>query len=332
MSGDFGPRVTLPAALQSLARHPRLHLVLVGDGQEIESHLGETQPSRGLRDRLSITHNEKILAGDALPRDALRGGQTSSLHSALELLAEGRADGVVSAGSTAALMALGRRKISMLPGFSRPALCSALPTEAGYTFMLDLGANVDVDPQSLHEFALMGIALVNVLQDNPAPRVALLSNGTETSKGNLAIRDAAQRLANDRRINYTGYIEASALYSGEAELIVCDGMLGNVALKAAEGTASFAVRAIRESFGRHWWTRLVAVAAAPTLRRLQGALSADAHGGAFLLGLRGVVVKSHGASTVAGFAAAIDQAARCLEQGMVPALSNIFENQEVGQE
>jgi glycerol-3-phosphate acyltransferase PlsX len=329
MSGDFGPRITLPAALRAVATHPRLHLRLVGDGRTIENYLAETGSRDDVSGRISITHNDTVLPADAQPRDALRGNQDSSLHSCIDLLSDGQVDGVVSAGSTAALMALGRQRISMLPGFSRPALCSALPAKSGISYMLDLGANVDVDPQCLHEFALMGIALVEALEEISSPGVALLSNGSEPSKGNLAIREAAQRLSADARINYVGYIEASELYLGKADLIVCDGMLGNIALKAAEGTAAFATSSIRSSFRRHWWTRLLAAAVAPVLRQLQAALSADRHGGAFLLGLRGIVVKSHGASSVEAFAAAVEQAARCLEHDMVPALSRIIENQEM---
>ncbi len=327
MSGDFGPRVTLPAALRALADHPRLHLRLVGDGRTIENYLAESPAAN--RDRLSITHNEVVLPADAQPLDALRSSSASSLHTCIDLLADGQVDGVVSAGSTAALMALGRQRISMLPGFSRPALCSALPAESGATYMLDLGANVDVDPQCLHEFALMGIALLQALEEVAAPRVALLSNGTEPSKGNLAIREAAQRLSEDARVNYVGYIEASEIYTGKAELIVCDGLLGNVALKAAEGTAAFAAGSISASFRQHWWSRLVSLLAAPALRQLGQALSADRHGGAFLLGLKGVVVKSHGASSSEAFAAAVEQATECLEHDMVPALARIIDNQEM---
>ena len=242
--------------------------------------------------------------------------------------AAGEVDGVVSAGPTAALMALGRRRISMLPGFSRPALCSAMPVEQGFSYMLDLGANVDADTESLHEFARLGIALIAALEDVREPRVALLSNGSEPGKGNLAIRDAAKRFEADPGINYIGYIEGDSLYCGDADLIVCDGLLGNVALKTAEGTATFAAKLINRSFGRHWWLKLVAAAAAPTLRELQAALSAERHGGAFLLGLRGVVVKSHGSAGEDGFRAALDQAARCVENDMVPRLAQHLGNQE----
>ncbi len=323
MSGDFGPRVTLPAALAALSAHPRLHLHLVGDAPQIETQIDTLDA--GNRQRLSITHAPGVLPMDASTRDALRGAQDSSLHSTFKLLAEQRVAGLVSAGSTAALMALGRQRVSMLPGFGRPALCSPIPSEVGSSYMLDLGANVEADSQSLHEFGLLGSALARALDGNEAPRVALLSNGIEASKGNTAMREAARRLESDPSINYVGYIEGSTLYSGHVDVIVCDGLLGNVALKTAEGTAHYAAGALAQSFSRHWWLRLLATAAAPALREIESALSADLHGGAFLLGLDGVVVKSHGASSSVAFGAAVEQAARCIEQDMVLGLARYLD-------
>lgn len=267
---------------------------------------------------------------DASARDALRGPQDTSLHGAMELLAQGTVDGVVSAGNTAALLTLGRRLISMLPGFSRPAYCSAIPVEQGFRYMMDLGANVDCDATSLLEFARLGTTLISVLEDCPSPRVALLCNGSEVNKGNLAIREAAQLLGADPDINYSGYIEGNELLKPGAELVVCDGMLGNIALKTAEGAAEFAAAQVRASFARHWWLRLVALAAAPALRGLRESLAAERHGGAFLLGLNGVVVKSHGGATVDGFYAALDTAARCVEHDMVPRLAHMLDERDTG--
>jgi len=330
MSGDFGPRVTVPAALAALAAHSDLHLHLVGNAPDIEAQLGQLAPPQ--RQRLSIIHAPGVLPVDGSARDALRGTQDSSLHHCLRLLAEQQVSGVVSAGSTAALMALGRHRVSMLPGFARPALCSALPTEYGLSYMLDLGANVDADSQSLHEFGLLGSALARALDGIESPRVALLSNGTEPSKGNTAMREAAARLQADAAINYCGYIEGNELYIGKADVIVCDGLVGNVALKTAEGTAHYAARRLTQSFRRHWWLRLLARAAAPALDEIEEALSAERHGGAFLLGLNGVVVKSHGGSSSVAFEAALAQAVRCIEQDMVPGLARYLEKQEIQEE
>ena len=326
LSGDFGPRVTLPAALAVLAAHPRLHLHLVGNAPDIEPHLVQCPADQ--RGRLSIVHAPVTLPADCSPRDALRGSQDSSLHGCFRLLAEQQVAGAVSAGSTAALMALGRHRVSMLPSFARPALCSALPTEAGTSYMLDLGANVEADSLSLHEFGLLGAALARALDGLEQPRVALLSNGVEASKGNTAMREAAARLEADAAINYCGYIEGSDLFAGKADVIVCDGLVGNVALKTAEGTAHYAAGRLAQSFRRHWWLRLLARAAAPAMREVEEALSADLHGGAFLLGLNGVVVKSHGGSNRVGFGAAVEQAVQCIEQDMVPGLARYLDKQE----
>lgn len=331
MSGDFGPQVTIPATLDALEAHPDLHVCLVGDGTLVESLLTASAPSEQCRARLSITDAPRVLPMHVQAREVLRGAQDSSLHRSLELLASGRVDGVISAGNTQALLALGRRQISMLPGFSRPAYCSTMPVETGFRYMLDLGANVDADADSLLEFARLGTTLINVLEDLASPRVALLSNGTEPGKGNLAIREAAKLMEDDPLINYCGYIEGNDLHHAGPELVVCDGMLGNVALKTAEGTAGLASRLINESLRQHWWLRLAAAAAAPTLRRLQDKLSADLHGGAFLLGLRGVVVKSHGGSSTAGFGAAVHQAARCVENDMVGKLQRFLDNTDTEQ-
>ena len=327
MSGDFGPRVTLPATLRALENHPRLRISLVGDDQALAAALASAGTTAGCRARIEIVPAGGVLPMDAVPRDILRGEQDSSLHVAMQLLAESRVDGVVSAGNTAALLALGRRHISMLPGFSRPALCAAMPVRTGYRYMMDLGANVDCDADSLLEFAHLGTTLINVLENNPQPGVALLCNGSEANKGNLAIREAAKALERDPAINFAGYMEGHELHQPGAELVVCDGLVGNVALKTAEGTADLAGSLIRESFSRHWWLRLVSIAAAPTLRGLKESLSADRHAGAFLLGLRGVVVKSHGASTTEAFTTALDRAARCIENNMIDKLARHLDEQ-----
>jgi glycerol-3-phosphate acyltransferase PlsX len=257
---------------------------------------------------------------DADAADILRGSSDSPLHRALELLAAGTVQGVVSAGNTTALMALGRRQIDMLHGIGRPAFCSAMPTVNGVSWMLDLGANVDCSADNLQEFALMGSALVTALSGTAEPGVALLSNGKEATKGNAVIKEAAQRLAADQRINYLGYVEGDDLHAGLADVIVCDGLLGNVALKAAEGTAQYTGQLIARTFSRHWWLKLLASVARPQLKALRHAVDADRHGGAFLLGLQGVVVKSHGASNSESFAAALGQAVRCIEHDMVSRL------------
>ena len=323
MSGDEGLRVTVPAVLQALQDHPKLNLHLVGNTDAITREL-ESQ-SAEVSARLRIVAAGDPIPMDAKPGDILRGNKDNPVEVALGLLASGEVQGMVSAGNTTALMALGRRQIDMLHGISRPAFCSAIPTRDGVSWMLDLGANVDCSADNLHEFALMGAALVRALTEVDLPRVALLSNGKEDNKGNSAIKEAAQRLAADRRINYLGYVEGDDLHRGLADVIVCDGLLGNIALKATEGTATFTAELIAESFSRHWWHRVLAALAAPQLRSLRDSLNADQHGGAFLLGLQGVVVKSHGGSSTESFAAALGQALLCVQHEMIPRMTRELE-------
>jgi glycerol-3-phosphate acyltransferase PlsX len=319
MSGDHGLRVVVPASLQALQNDPEIHLHLVGDSTALERELSR-YPDADLA-RIQLVTARSVIPMDAKASAVLRGNSDSSMHLALNLLAQGRVSGVVSAGNTGALMALSRRAVNMLHGFSRPAFCSAIPVRNGCCYMLDLGANVDCNADNLHEFALLGTALVTALENCPNPRVVLLSNGTESNKGNAVIRIAGEKLSADDRINFCGYIEGSAIHDGDAELVVCDGLLGNVALKVAEGTAELAASMIVQEYSRHWWSRVLALLSAPMLRGLKRSLSADLHGGAFLLGLQGVVVKSHGSSSAAAFAAAIGQAALCIEHEMVSQLA-----------
>ena len=256
MSGDFGPRVTLSATLRVLQAHRDLHVSLVGDRHTLEAMLDDCGLDEEQLSRVQVEHASGVLNAGTAPREVLLGEQDSSLHRAVHLLASGNVDGVVSAGSTWALLTLARRHISMLPGFSRPALCAALPVETGFRYTLDLGANVDCDAGNLLEFAHLGTTLVSVLEDCAMPRVALLCNGSDATRWNLAIREAAKRMKQDPRLNFCGHIEADQLYLPGPEVVVCDGMLGNVALKAAEGVAAIATRLINDNVARHWWPHL----------------------------------------------------------------------------
>ena len=331
MSGDHGLRVTVPASLQILQANPQLSLHLVGSTSGLRQALGTL--SARAAGRLQVHPAVGVIPMDARPAQVLREAKGSSMQIALELLAAGSVQGVVSAGHTGALMALSRQTPGMLPGYDRPAACSAIPVREGYCYMLDLGANIDCSGEQLHQFARLGTALTAALEQCERPRVALLSNGSEPGKGNESMRQAAQLMAADAALNYTGYLEGDALFEGQGvDVVVCDGLLGNVALKVAEGTAQLAARLVREQFAGHWWSRLMGCLSAPQLRALGHNLSAELHGGAFLLGLDGVVVKSHGASTERGFAAAMGQALRCIENKMVPRLAQHLDQQEIQQQ
>jgi len=326
MSGDHGPRVTVPAALHALRGHPHLSLQLVGDSSTIHNQIDASgQRGQPHAERLDIVQADYTIPMHARPAEFLRAPADSAIHLALELLASGRVEGVVSAGNTAALLALSRRQVGMLGSCKRAALCSAIPVREGSTYMLDLGANIDCTAGDLLEFALMGAALARALNPAQPPRVGLLSNGREDTKGNAAIRGAAELLAADDRINYCGFVEGDDLHRGLVDVIVCDGLLGNVALKVAEGTAALARDIIAETLGRHWWGRLIRSRA----EAMQRSLDADRHGGALLLGLQGVVVKSHGSSSEAAFGAALGLAASCVGHGLTRRMADYLRVQEV---
>lgn len=319
MSGDHGLRSSIPAALRAVAADPQLSLSLVGDEAAISAALG-----RDPGPQLCITPAAGIVAMDASPVDVLRDSSDNSLRIGIAAVAEGAAAGMVSAGNTGALMVLARQAVGMLPGFSRPALCSALPVVNGYSYMLDLGANVDCRASQLHEFARLGAALVTALHADPAPRVALLSNGHEPGKGNEQIRLCHEYLQQDQRLNFIGNIEAGELLAGNAAVVVCDGMLGNVALKAMEGTAAHATERLQAQLTASLSARMAARLAARALSRWRKYVAPASYSGAFLLGLNGVVVKSHGHSDADSFANAIAQAALCVRNNMVPTLAQHF--------
>ncbi len=309
MGGDAGPRQALPAASNALRRYPDLHLVLVGDEAVVRAHI-EADP------RIEIVAAADVVTMADKPTQALRHKPDSSMRRAIDLLADGRVDAVVSAGNTGALMAMGALLLQRLPGIERPALCSPLPTRQGHCYLLDLGANLDCSPQQLHQFAAMGSALATVLDDLPRPRVALLNVGVEAGKGTETVRAAATLCEADPALNYSGFIEGDQLFAGVADVVVCDGFNGNVALKVCEGTAELIAGKMRSTFGAGIGRRLLGWLVAPALRSLYAQLDPGQYNGACLLGLRGVVVKSHGKSDSRAFERAIDCAVRSVQRGL----------------
>ncbi len=309
MGGDAGPRQALPAASNALRRYPDLHLVLVGDEAVVRAHI-EADP------RIEIVAAADVVTMADKPTQALRHKPDSSMRRAIDLLADGRVDAVVSAGNTGALMAMGALLLQRLPGIERPALCSPVPTRAGHCYLLDLGANLDCSPQQLHQFAVMGSALATVLDDLPQPRVGLLNVGSEAGKGTDVVRAAAALCEADTRLNYRGYVEGDQLFDGIADVVVCDGFSGNVALKVCEGTAQLIAHKLRVAFDGGIVRRLIGALAAPTLRALHSQLDPGQYNGACLLGVRGVVVKSHGRSDSGAFGRAIDCAVRSVQRGL----------------
>lgn len=309
MGGDHGPSVVVPAALNSLASHEALHLILVGDEIILRAALQNNKAADGYMtsERLLIQHASQQVEMDELPSQALRNKKDSSMRVALNLVKEGRAHACVSAGNTGALMATARYVLKMLPGVDRPAIITALPTMTGHTHMLDLGANSDCSAEHLYQFAVMGSVLANAVDGTVRPRVGLLNIGAEEIKGSERVREAARLLA-ESSIHYIGFIEGDGIYAGEADVVVCDGFTGNVALKCSEGVAHMLRHFLKQEFKRTLLTRLSALVAAPVLKAFRNKVDPRRYNGASLLGLQGSVIKSHGGADVFAFGCAIREA------------------------
>jgi len=317
MGGDAGLPVTVPAVAQLLKRFSEVRVLLVGDAEQVRAALA----AAGLasNERVDVVHASEVVSMDDPVSVALRNKKDSSMRVAINQVKEGRAQAAISAGNTGALMAVSRFVLKTLKGIDRPAICTAIPTRDGHCHMLDLGANVDSEPEHLLQFALMGDAVVRAVDGIEKPRVALLNIGEEEIKGNEQIKEAAHLLQDNPLLNYVGFVEGDGIFRGEADVIVCDGFVGNVALKTMEGVASMIGGMIREEVSRSWLNKLSAVLALPLLRGLKSRLNPQRYNGASLVGLNGVVVKSHGGADVEGFLAAL-QVALHEAQRNVPAL------------
>ncbi|WP_263863921.1 phosphate acyltransferase PlsX [Pseudomonas sp. PDM15] len=305
MGGDFGPHRIVPACVASLAEFPSLHLVLVGQASVLEELIAR-HPGVD-RARLQVEHASEVIGMDERPTHALRGKPDASMRVMLELVRSGRAKACVSAGNTGALMALSLYVLKPLPGIDRPAMVTAVPTAKGVCHLLDLGANVDCSAEQLYQFAVMG-AVVAEAQGMQRPRVALLNVGTENIKGNQQVKLAASLLQQADGLNYIGFVEGDGLYRGEADVVVCDGFVGNILLKSSEGLVSMISDRIEALFNEGFVSKLAGAVAMPLLKRLRGELAPARHNGASFLGLQGIVVKSHGSATVEGFQSAIRRA------------------------
>lgn len=305
MGGDHGPRVVVPAAVAAVEEQGDLEVVLVGQREVLEAELA--RHTFAGRARISIRHASEQVGMDELPSQALRNKKDSSMRVAINLVKDGQAAACVSAGNTGALMATGRFVLKMLPGIDRPAIAAPLPCIQGHVHMLDLGANVESGPEQLVQFALMGAVLASAVDNIERPRVALLNIGQEEMKGNERVKQAARMLAASD-INFVGYVEGDGIFKGLADVVVCDGFVGNVALKACEGVAHMIGQFMRAEFQRTPLTRLAGLVALPVLRALRQRIDPREYNGASLLGLRGIVVKSHGSADEVAFRRAIEVA------------------------
>lgn len=305
MGGDHGPAVVVPAAIKVLAEEPTVRLILVGDRRRLEEALDAHGTAPG--ERLVVHHaSQRVEMGDEVAV-ALRNKKDSSMRVAIDLVKEGTAGACVSAGNTGALMAMARFVFKTIPGVDRPAICTSVPSMTGHTHLLDLGANIDSTPAHLFQFGIMGSVLVSAVDNNPRPRVGLLNIGEEEIKGSERVKEAA-RLLSAADINYIGFVEGDSIWKGEADVVVCDGFVGNVALKASEGVAKMIFHFVKREFKRNLLSRFAALASKPVLRRLGMKIDPRRYNGASLLGLRGIVIKSHGGADVFSFANAIKQA------------------------
>ena len=306
MGGDHGPHVTVPAALDFQRRHADVDVLLVGPRDAIEAELAARQAAAG--PRLRVHPASEVVAMDEPPAAALRYKKDSSMRVAIDLVRSGEAHACVSAGNTGALMAISRFVLKTLPGIDRPAIATVLPNMRGtHTYVLDLGANVDCTPEHLLQFAIMGAMLVAAVEHKERPTVGLLNIGVEDIKGNEAVKQAAE-LLRASGLNFYGNVEGDDIYKGTTDVVACDGFVGNVALKASEGLAQMMAAALREEFTRNLLSKVGALFAQPVIRSFRRRMDYRRYNGASLLGLRGIVIKSHGSADVFAFGQAIARA------------------------
>ncbi|MGB8339395.1 MAG: phosphate acyltransferase PlsX [Burkholderiales bacterium] len=319
MGGDFGPAVTIAGALDFLARTGDTDVVLVGLRDSIEAELRKQKAHNN--PRITIQHASEVVTMDESPAIAMRNKKDSSMRVAIDLVKAGTAHACVSAGNTGALMATSRFVLKTLPGIDRPAIATTLPTVKGHTLMLDLGANVDSTAEHLLQFGVMGSILVSAVEKNDKPTVGLLNIGEEEIKGSEIVKQAAD-LLRASHVNFIGNIEGDGIYHGDADVIVCDGFVGNVALKTSEGLAQMIRTFLRSEFERNVFTKLAGLIALPVLNAFKRRVDHRQFNGATLLGLRGVVVKSHGSADRVAFSYALQRAAAEVRGGVLERITD----------
>ena len=318
MGGDHGTHVTIPAAVEYLRKNPNDTIVLVGLHDAIEAQLRVLKIPTG--PNLRIHAASEVVSMDEPPQSALRNKKDSSMRAAINLVKNGEASACVSAGNTGALMATARYVLKMLPGIDRPAIASFLPTVKGQICMLDLGANVDCNAEHLLQFALMGTALVSAIEHKSNPTVGLLNIGSEDIKGNEVVKQASE-LLQQSDLNFYGNVEGNDIFKGVTDVVVCDGFVGNVSIKTTEGMAQMLRGFLREEFSRNIFTKLAGLIAMPVIKAFRSRVDHRRYNGASLLGLKGIVVKSHGSADTFAFLCAIERAAEEARGGMLHHIS-----------
>jgi len=314
MGGDHGPSVTVPACIDFLAADPDAELLLVGLKEPLERELA--RHSAADHGRLTIVPATEVVGMDEDVRTAIRTKKHSSMRVAIDLVKEGRAQACVSAGNTGALMGTAKFVLKTLPGIDRPAICAVLPTRNGQVYALDLGANADCTPEHLLQFAIMGSTLVKAVEGKASPTVGLLNIGSEEIKGNEVVKKAGE-LLRAAPLNFHGNVEGDDIYKGTTDVVVCDGFAGNVALKTSEGLAKMLGDFLKEEYTRNWLSRIAAAISYPVIKRFRRRVDHRRYNGAALLGLRGIVVKSHGSADRLAFATALKRAASEASHGLI---------------
>jgi glycerol-3-phosphate acyltransferase PlsX len=330
MGGDKGPLITISSAIMAINHMPNLHLILCGDEHIITTELARLNISKqdlSQHQQLSIFATSQTVEMDDKPVFALRSKKDSSMRKALDLVNEGKAQACVSAGNTGALFSMAHFVLKTLPGVERPALISSLPThdDDKHVFMLDLGANVFCDSHVLYQFGVMGSVMAQQVDGIDNPRIALLNMGEEAIKGSDHIKLAALELAENKTINYVGFIEGSDIFSNKADVIVCDGFVGNVALKTCEGVARLVYDKSKTAFSQNILIKLLTLIVKPSLKKIFKSMNPDQYNGASLIGLRGIVVKSHGNANSSAFFSAIMEAVKEVERQVPEKIKNSLE-------
>ena len=330
MGGDQGPLITIPSAIMAIKKMPNLHLILCGDEDIITTALARFNISQQIlsqHKQLSIVATSQTVAMDDKPAFALRSKKDSSMRKALDLVSDGQAQACVSAGNTGALFSMAHFVLKTLPGVERPALISSLPThdDDKHVFMLDLGANVFCDSHVLYQFGVMGSVMAQQVDGIKKPRIALLNMGEEAIKGSDHIKQAALELSENEAINYIGFIEGSDIFSNKADVIVCDGFVGNVTLKTCEGVARLVYKKSQSIFSQSLLVKLLTTMVKPSLKKMFKSMNPDQYNGASLIGLRGIVVKSHGNANSNAFFSAIMEAVKEVERQVPEKIKNSLE-------
>ncbi|MCG6971440.1 MAG: phosphate acyltransferase PlsX [Gammaproteobacteria bacterium] len=323
MGGDYGPSVVVPSAVHVLKEKSELSVILVGDTDRIQNELASIKNAPHAR--IEIQHASQVVEMDDLPSQALRNKKDSSMRVAINLVKEGKAQACISAGNTGALMATARFVLKTIAGVDRPAIIASLPTIKGHTHMLDMGANVDSSAENLFEFAVMGSILTSAVDNVENPKVGVLNIGEEEIKGNERVKEAARLLANSD-LNYVGFVEGDDIYKGSADVVVCDGFVGNVSLKTTEGVAQLIAHFVKQEFKKNLFTKLAALIAMPVLSSLKKKIDPRRYNGASFVGLQGIVIKSHGNADNLSFAYAIREAMVEVQMNVPQRIKNQLES------